>query len=1116
MPKNPDIKKVMVIGSGPIIIGQAAEFDYAGTQACQALREEGCEVVLINSNPATIMTDTEIADRVYIEPLTVEFAERVIARERPDGLAPGLGGQTGLNLATKLATQGILEKYGVALLGTPLKSIRMAEDREEFRDLMTRIGEPVPESWVIEGVQQLRELASQKELPWPLIVRPAYTLGGTGGGIAHNPEELMEIGSLGLKLSMRHQVLVERYLAGWKEVEYEVMRDGADTCITICNMENLDPMGIHTGDSIVVAPSQTLSDKEYQMLRSASLKIIRELGIEGGCNVQLSLDPRSFQYFVIEVNPRVSRSSALASKATGYPIARVSAKIAIGLRLDEIENAVTRKTLACFEPALDYCVVKIPRWPFDKFKTADRVIGTQMKATGEVMAIGRTFESALLKAIRSLEVGVHGLRARGINAWSEMELEVALRKATDERLFAIAEAFRRGWEIREIHSLSHIDPWFLYKIRELVRLEDRFEGLKPAETPSFAAELRDAKRSGISDRTLAERCGGREADMRDLRLRLGIKPVYKMVDTCAAEFEAATPYFYSTYETEDEATEASEWAEGGRQKAAGSANTQHPTPNTQHPTSKPKAIVIGSGPIRIGQGIEFDYCTVHGVWALREAGYESIVINNNPETVSTDFDTSDRLYFEPLTVENVLAIIAEEKPEGVIVQFGGQTAINLAQPLHEAGVKIFGSSFESIDLAEDRDKFEQLLSELGIPKPAGRAVRSIEAAIQVAEEIRYPVLVRPSYVLGGRAMQIVHSRQDLLNYMHYVVEVSPDAPILIDKYVLGKEAEVDVIGDGEDCLIPGIMEHIERAGVHSGDSMAVFPPQSLSRTVMHKMVDYAIRVARALKVIGLMNIQFVVEGEEVYILEVNPRASRTVPYLSKITGVPMVRVATRCMLGERLKDMGYKTGLHAGSEGHPIHHVSVKAPVFSFAKLTKVDVSLGPEMKSTGEVMGTDLDYPRALYKAMIASGVDVPPNGGIIATIADPDKQEALPLLRRYHRLGYRLHATAGTAAFLQQNGIDAERANKLHERGHTLIALIQEGKVNLLINTVSQNKLSEREAALLRRAAVENGVPCLTSLDTASALLEALETRYDAQEEEARPHCRTIDEYCAPRSDD
>jgi len=1093
MPRNPDIQKVMVIGSGPIIIGQAAEFDYAGTQACQSLREEGCEVVLINSNPATIMTDTEMADRVYIEPLTVEFAERVIARERPDGLAPGLGGQTGLNLATKLAQQGILERYGVRLLGTPLTSIRQAEDREEFRSLMRSMGQPVPESWVIEGMTALRELAAQGGLPWPLIVRPAYTLGGTGGGIAHNAAELLEIGALGLKLSMRHQVLVERYLAGWKEVEYEVMRDGADTCITICNMENLDPMGIHTGDSIVVAPSQTLSDKEYQMLRTASLAIIRALKIEGGCNVQLALDPHSFQYFVIEVNPRVSRSSALASKATGYPIARVSAKIAIGMRLDEIPNAVTRKTLACFEPALDYCVVKIPRWPFDKFVTADRTVGTQMKATGEVMSIGRTFESALLKAVRSLEIGAQGLRGKDLHTWSDMELEAALRRATDERLFAVAEAFRRGWEIREVQLHTAIDPWFLHKIRALVRLEERFDGAVPADTPEFLALLAEAKRCGLADRTLAERMGLTEGEVREFRWARGIRPVYKMVDTCAAEFEAATPYFYSTYEAENEAHDL--------EPAAGESPA----------APKRKAIVLGSGPIRIGQGIEFDYCTVHGVWALREAGYESIVINSNPETVSTDFDTSDRLYFEPLTLENVLTIIREEQPEGVVVQFGGQTAINLAKPLDEEGVKLFGTPYDSIDIAEDRDRFEVLLRDLGIPKPAGRAVRTAEEAVEVAEDIGYPVLVRPSFVLGGRAMEIVRSREDLLSYMQYVVDVSPDAPILVDRYIVGQEAEVDVIGDGVDCLVPGIMEHIERAGVHSGDSMAVFPPQSLSQAAQDRMVDYAIRVARALKVVGLMNIQFVVEGDEVSILEVNPRASRTVPYLSKITGVPMVQVATRCMLGEKLRDMGYSTGLWAGGRERPARHVSVKAPVFSFAKLTKVDVNLGPEMKSTGEIMGTDLDYPRALYKAMVASGVDVPRQGAVIATIADPDKQEALPILRRYRELGYRLYATAGTARFLEQNGVEADTANKIREGGRTLVSLIQEGQVVLLINTVSRNRLSEREAQVLRRTAVENGVPCLTSLDTARALLAGLEARAGAGED-ARPHCRTIDEYCFP----
>ncbi len=1080
----------MVIGSGPIIIGQAAEFDYAGTQACRALREEGCRVVLVNSNPATIMTDVEMADRVYIEPLTPEFLEQVIARERPDGLLPTLGGQTGLNLATRLAERGVLDRYGVHLLGTPLRSIQMAEDRDEFRTLMRRIGEPVPESWIIESGQQLEDLAARADLPWPLIIRPAYTLGGTGGGIAANPAELLQIGGLGLQVSPRHQVMVERCLVGWKEIEYEVMRDAADTCITVCNMENFDPMGIHTGDSIVVAPSQTLSDREYQLLRSASLNIIRALGIEGGCNVQLALDPESFAYFVIEVNPRVSRSSALASKATGYPIALVAAKIAVGLRLDEIPNAVTGETLACFEPALDYCVVKIPRWPFDKFTTADRRVGTQMKATGEVMAIGRTFEGALLKAVRSLEIGIYGLRAKQINTWSDMQLEEGLRRATDERLFVIAEAFRRGWELREIQGFSNVDPWFLAKVRGLIRLEDRLRTHRSTGAPLLPAELVEAKEAGFSDRAIADLLETSEDEVRRGRASAGLRPVYKMVDTCAAEFEASTPYFYSAYESaaEDEARAAEPGAAGRRRRA----------------------IVLGSGPIRIGQGIEFDYCSVHSAWALREAGYEAIIINNNPETVSTDFDTSDRLYFEPLTAEDVLAIIEEEQPEGVIVQFGGQTAINLAKPLHEAGIRIFGSSFDSIDIAEDRDRFEQLLRELDIPKPPGRAVKTVAAAAEVADGIGYPVLVRPSYVLGGRAMEIVGSREDLLAYMQYVVDVSPDAPILVDKYLPGKEVEVDVIGDGTDCLLPGIMEHIERAGVHSGDSMAVFPPQSLSPRLEALIVDYAIRVARALKVVGLMNIQFVIHDDEVYILEVNPRASRTVPYLSKITGVPMVQVATRVMLGERLAEMGYRTGLYCGGLENPVAHVSVKAPVFSFAKLARVDVSLGPEMKSTGEIMGTDYDLPRALYKAMLASGVDVPVGGRLIVTIADPDKAESLPLIRGFDELGFEIFATHGTAQFLNDRGIAATRVNKIQEGPPTLVDMIREGRAHLLVNTVSTNKQSEREAAQLRRAAVERGVPCLTSLDTAQALLTALRGRLRGELEDGKVNCRTIDEYC------
>lgn len=1062
----------MVIGSGPIVIGQAAEFDYAGTQACRSLREEGCEVVLINSNPATIMTDTEIADRVYIEPLTLEFASRVIAQEKPDGLLPTLGGQTGLNLAVELAEAGVLDEHNVALLGTPLESIQKAEDRELFRKLMRDIGEPVPESWVIESMDELRKICEGDV--WPLIIRPAYTLGGTGGGIAHNPQELLEIGERGLKLSMRSQILVERSLLGWKEIEYEVMRDGADNAITVCSMENFDAMGIHTGDSIVVAPTQTLSDKEYQLLRSASLKIIRALGIEGGCNVQLALNPKSYEYYVIEVNPRVSRSSALASKATGYPIARVASKIAIGLRLDEIPNAVTRKTLACFEPAIDYCVVKVPRWPFDKFTSADRTVGTQMKATGEVMSIDRTFEGALMKAVRSLEIGVHALTLKNGAIWGPMEIEEALKTATDERLFVIAEAFRRGMMVEEIASISNIDVWFLHKIERIVKAEDAARA-SAAEIRAFAAGentpgalkgreiVQELKATGYQDRSIAEFAEIGEADVRRARIAAGIKPAYKMVDTCAAEFDAMTPYFYSCYETEDEASE-------GRR---------------DEPERK-RAVVIGSGPIRIGQGIEFDYCSVHSVWALKEAGYESIIINNNPETVSTDFDTSDRLYFEPLTPEDVLNILEEEKPEGVIVQFGGQTAINLAEPLHRAGIRIFGSSFESIDAAEDRDLFEKMLSRLDVPKPPGRAVTTIDDAVAVAEEIGYPVLVRPSYVLGGRAMEIVGSRIELLAYMNYVVSVSPKAPILVDKYIIGKEMEVDVICDGEDCLIPQIMEHIERAGVHSGDSMAVCPSISFSDDVIEQITRHAINIARELEVKGLMNIQFVMQDNVVQVLEVNPRASRTVPYLSKITGVPMVQVATNIMLGQTLKEQGYSTGLL-----EPRSMFAVKAPVFSFAKLTEVDVALGPEMKSTGEIMGMDFDFGRALYKAMVASGVDVPSAGKMILTVADPDKEEAVEIARGFVELGYKVYATGGTSAYLKERGIENVAVQKISQGSPNLLDLVRSREVDLLVNTVSRDKRIEQEGSIIRKTSVQHQIPCLTSLDTARALLLALRSR-------------------------
>ena len=1054
MPKDPSLKKVMVIGSGPIVIGQAAEFDYAGTQACKALREEGLEIVLVNSNPATIMTDTNMADHVYIEPLTVDYVREIIAAERPQGLLPTLGGQTGLNLATQLAKAGILDEFGVRLLGTPLEAIERAEDRERFKATMQEIGEPVPHSRIVENMEDALTFAD--EIGFPIIVRPAYTLGGTGGGIATTKRELRDIATRGFRMSMIRQLLLEQCVLGWKEIEFEVMRDGADTCITICPMENFDPMGVHTGDSIVVAPTQTLSDKEYQMLRSASLKVIRALGIEGGCNVQYALDPASMQYYVIEVNPRVSRSSALASKATGYPIARVASKIAVGLRLDEIPNAVTGKTLACFEPSVDYIVVKIPRWPFDKFTLADRSIGTQMKATGEVMAIDRTFEAALQKAIRSLEINVFGPHLKGIELWSERELEHVLRFPTDQRLFAVFEALRRGMTVDELHALTAVDPWFLHKMQGIVAFEQRLHALAAGGLTDGL--LREAKWLGFSDHYLAQIVGVSERDLRARRRRGGVAPVYKMVDTCAAEFEAQTPYYYSTYEREDEV----QVAERGR------------------------VIVIGSGPIRIGQGIEFDYCSVHSVWALAEEGYQSIIINNNPETVSTDFDTSDKLYFEPLTEEDCLHIIAEEKPKGVVVQFGGQTAINLAEVFHENGVPILGTAFEDIDAAEDRDRFERLLRQLEILKPAGRAVTSIDEAVEVAQQIGYPVLVRPSYVLGGRAMEIVFGEDDLYSYMHLAADVSPRYPVLVDKYVMGMEAELDLVSDGEDVLIPGIMEHIERAGVHSGDSMAVYPPRTLSPAAQAKMVDYAVRLARALHVKGLLNVQFVVEDGSVYVLEVNPRASRTVPYLSKITGIPMVNVATKIMLGRTLRELGYQPGLVP-----PQPYWAVKAPVFSFAKLTAVDIGLGPEMKSTGEVMGVDGDFSAALYKAMIASGVTVPDGGALVATIADRDKEEAAGLLRQFVDLGFRVYATKGTARFLDKKGIRAEVVKKIREGHPHIVDLLSAGGVDLVVNTISKGKEPGREGARIRRASVEHGVPCLTSLDTTRALLYALSER-------------------------
>ncbi|WP_304458368.1 carbamoyl-phosphate synthase large subunit [Alicyclobacillus sendaiensis] len=1059
MPKRTDIRKIMVIGSGPIVIGQAAEFDYAGTQACQALKEEGYEVVLVNSNPATIMTDEHMADRVYIEPITLDFVTQIIRKERPDGLLATLGGQTGLNMAVQLAEAGVLEAEGVELLGTPLEAIQKAEDREKFRQLMQEIGQPVPRSAIVRN--QAEADAFAEEVGFPIIIRPAYTLGGTGGGIASNWREYHEIVERGLTLSPIHQVLVEQSIAGFKEIEYEVMRDADGTAIVVCNMENMDPVGVHTGDSIVVAPSQTLSDEEYQMLRDASLQIIHALGIQGGCNVQLALDPHSSRYYVIEVNPRVSRSSALASKATGYPIARIATKIAVGYRLAELKNPVTQDSYAAFEPALDYIVTKIPRWPFDKFRSANRSLGTQMKATGEVMAIGRTFGESLLKAVRSLEIGAYSLWTKQSDKWSNVELERKIRVADDDRLFAIAEALRRGVSVDQIHDWSKIDRWFLWHLEALVDLEQRIAAVANPRLPieqvldEHRELIHEAKRNGFPDRELARLLKADAMAIRAWRKRRGIVPVYKMVDTCAGEFAASTPYYYSTYEREDEV----------------------------ETSARKKMVVLGSGPIRIGQGIEFDYCTVHAVWALQREGYEAVVINNNPETVSTDFSTSDRLYFEPLDVEDVLNVIDREQPEGVIVQFGGQTAINLAGPLADAGVRIFGTSRESIDAAEDREKFDALLTELGIQRPEGRTVTTVEGAVEAAESLGYPVLVRPSYVLGGRAMQIITNTNELLQYMEEAVEVSQQHPVLVDRYVNGIEAEVDAISDGETVIIPGIMEHIERAGVHSGDSIAVYPPQNLSEDVKRIIEDHTIRIAQSLQVKGLMNVQFIVHDGEVEVIEVNPRSSRTVPFLSKVTGVPMVQLAMHAVCGGKLADLGYQSGRVPESPA-----VAVKVPVFSFAKLHQVDISLGPEMKSTGEVMGRDLVYEKALYKGLLASGIAIPAHGTVLATIADKDKPEAYPLLREFARLGYRLAATEGTAKYLRDRGLEVRVVNKLAQGTPNLADDIRQGKIQLVINTLTKGLKPERDGFRIRRTAVEHGVPCLTSLDTVRSVLDIM----------------------------
>jgi len=1048
MPINKEIKKVLVIGSGPIVIGQAAEFDYSGTQACKALKEEGIEVVLVNSNPATIMTDAGTADKIYIEPITLEFVKKIIEKELPDGILASLGGQTGLNMAVELSEDGILDRLGIKLLGTSLQSIKKAEDRELFKETMQSIDEKVAHSKIVTTLED--GVAFVEETGFPIIIRPAYTLGGSGGGIANDMEEFKYICGKGIKLSMINQVLLEKSVAGWKEIEYEVMRDNANNCIIVCNMENFDPVGVHTGDSIVVAPSQTLSDVEYQMLRTASIKIIRALDIKGGCNIQYALNPDSFEYVVIEVNPRVSRSSALASKATGYPIARMAAKIALGLNLDEIKNPVTGNTSACFEPSLDYIVTKIPRWPFDKFASADRSLGTQMKATGEVMAIGRTFEESLLKAIDSLDVKLN--YQLGLSLFENKSLDELykyINVPNDQRIFAICKALQKGMTVDEIVKITKIDVFFIHKLNNIVELAEEIlnSGIAWLDYDLYSR----AKKIGFGDSYIANLANVPLETIMELRKKYPISPVYKLVDTCAGEFEAVTPYYYSTYEAKDEV----------------------------EVSNNRKVLVIGSGPIRIGQGIEFDYCSVHSAKTLKELSIESIIVNNNPETVSTDFDTSDKLYFEPLTKECLLDIIEKEKIEGIIVQFGGQTAINLASTLEMEGVKILGTSVESIDVAEDRDRFLRLLNELGIPIPPGNTAFCIEDAMVIAKEIGYPVLVRPSYVLGGRAMEVVHNDKTLVEYMAQAVDLSSKHPVLIDKYINGKEIEVDGICDGINVLIPGIMEHIERAGVHSGDSIAVYPPISISQKVKDTIVNYTQRLAKALKVIGLFNIQFVVDKDErVYVIEVNPRASRTVPVLSKITGVPMVNVATKLIMGKTLKELGYADGLYKESS-----FFAVKAPVFSFSKLATVDTFLGPEMKSTGEVMGVDKDFLNALYKAFVASGIKIPEGGNVLLSVADRDKDEALTLASKLKELGFELMATEGTYKHLVNAGFSAELVSFDKVQDY-----VTTDKISLIINTPTRGKIPARDGFKLRRTAIEYNIPCITSLDTTNAMLSVL----------------------------
>ncbi|OEK70877.1 carbamoyl-phosphate synthase large subunit [Staphylococcus equorum] len=1049
MPKRTDIETILVIGSGPIIIGQAAEFDYAGTQACLALKEEGYRVILVNSNPATIMTDKEIADKVYIEPLTHDFIARIIRKEQPDALLPTLGGQTGLNMAIQLHDSGELEANNVQLLGTKLESIQQAEDRELFRSLMNELEVPVPESDIVNTVEQA--FMFKEKVGYPLIVRPAFTMGGTGGGICHNDDEFKEIVANGLHYSPATQCLIEKSIAGFKEIEYEVMRDKNDNAIVVCNMENIDPVGIHTGDSIVVAPSQTLSDIEYQMLRDVSLKVIRALGIEGGCNVQLALDPHSMDYYIIEVNPRVSRSSALASKATGYPIAKLAAKIAVGLTLDEMLNPITETSYAAFEPTLDYVISKIPRFPFDKFEKGERVLGTQMKATGEVMAIGRTYEESLLKAIRSLEYGVHHLGLPNGDSYDLDYIKARINDQDDERLFFIGEAIRRGTTLEEIHEMTQIDYFFLNKFQHIINIEHDLKANK-----GDIKYLKFAKDYGFSDRVIAHRFDMTEEEVHDLRIKNGITPVYKMVDTCAAEFESATPYYYGTYEYENESIV----------------------------TDKEKILVLGSGPIRIGQGVEFDYATVHAVWAIQRAGYEAIIINNNPETVSTDFSISDKLYFEPLTEEDVMNIIDLEQPKGVVVQFGGQTAINLADKLAKHDVQILGTSLENLNRAEDRKEFEALLHTIDVPQPKGKTATSPKEALENARNIGYPVVVRPSYVLGGRAMEIVNSDAELEDYMNQAVKASPDHPVLVDSYLTGKEIEVDAISDGETVIIPGIMEHIERAGVHSGDSIAVYPPQTLTQQEMDTLEDYTIRLAKGLNIIGLINIQFVIAHDGVFVLEVNPRSSRTVPFLSKITDIQMAQLAMRAIMGEKLVDLGYKAGIQPYTEG-----VFVKAPVFSFNKLKNVDITLGPEMKSTGEVMGKDTTMEKALFKGLTASGMEVKDHGTVLMTVSDKDKEEVVSIAHRLNEVGYKILATEGTANKLAEHHIPTEIVGKIGKEDD-LLTRIQQSEVQIVVNTMTKGKEFERDGFQIRRTSVENGVPCLTSLDTADALTSVIES--------------------------